>query len=250
MGATKRSGMKRSIQVGLLCGVGAFCALTWLRPRPTPSAIPWARPTTRHAYLSARVPTVTGRVTLARLGQIVNRSVGVTVSIDFRTIEAAGVEESTEIALDLRDVTVDQLLRAAIDRFGGGAVGLGYRCEENLILITTLEDLDKRARVARLYDVRDIVETVAKDERALRALRRKVGVQQRAPADTDESLEWDSLSMVRVGIHMALDPDTWDGPSDRISMIGGLFVIATTPERHDRLTRFLAELRAALAKAP
>src|SRR5688500_9627812 len=105
--------------------------------------------------LSLRVPAVKGKMTLAKVAEVVREATKANVVIDAAALTAAGVKPEAEFELDLRDVKVEQLLRVAC-RMQGGPALVSFACEEDLITITTAEKANGLT-MTRMYPVADLL---------------------------------------------------------------------------------------------
>lgn len=81
---------------------------------------------------------------------------GVNIVVNWRAMEAAGIDRATPVTIRLRDVPFEQLLRQILRDVGGGAVQLHSSVEGQVLTITTQEEAAADAR-AVLYDVTDLL---------------------------------------------------------------------------------------------
>jgi general secretion pathway protein D len=78
------------------------------------------------------------------------------IFVNWRALEAAGVDKNAPITARLRDVPFAKVLRTILDDVSGGTTKLGYTIDEGVITISTEEDLAKNTST-RVYDIRDLI---------------------------------------------------------------------------------------------
>jgi hypothetical protein len=110
------------------------------------------------ASLDRRIPLVQFSATpLSECLTFLSESAGVSFQIDWRTLEAAGIDKSTPITLRLRNVSVGKVLDIVLREAGSGST-LTWEYDDGVLVITTQEELDKKLYV-EVYDVRDLLFT-------------------------------------------------------------------------------------------
>jgi type II secretory pathway component GspD/PulD (secretin)/outer membrane protein assembly factor BamD (BamD/ComL family) len=80
---------------------------------------------------------------------------GANILLDTKALEAAGVDRSTPITVKLKDVKFSKALDIVL-KLAGGTTPLGYDIDENVITISTQDELSKKTTLA-VYDVRDLL---------------------------------------------------------------------------------------------
>jgi general secretion pathway protein D len=78
------------------------------------------------------------------------------IFVNWRALEAAGVDKNAPVTARLRDVPFSKVLRTILDDVSGGTTKLGYTIDEGVITISTEEDLAKNTST-RVYDIRDLI---------------------------------------------------------------------------------------------
>ncbi len=74
---------------------------------------------------------------------------GLNIVTNWQSLTTWGIEKNRPITLELHDVTVKTVLRVILDKLGGGSDSrLGYVVDENVITISTIEDLRDAAEAA------------------------------------------------------------------------------------------------------
>ncbi|MFI5380698.1 MAG: hypothetical protein ACHRHE_15475, partial [Tepidisphaerales bacterium] len=81
---------------------------------------------------------------------------GANIAVNWKTIEAAGVEKTAPVTVRLRDIKFAKALGTILSDVGGGNVKLGYTIDEGVITISTIEDLNKNVLI-NVYDIRDLL---------------------------------------------------------------------------------------------
>jgi len=85
---------------------------------------------------------------------------GVSIYVNWRALQVASVDRTTEVNVHLVDVSFEKALRVILDDISGAAVGtptqVDYVIDEGVIRITTREALSHRT-YTRVYDIRDII---------------------------------------------------------------------------------------------
>ncbi len=81
------------------------------------------------------------------------------IFVNWRALEAAGVDKNAPVTARLRDVKFSKALDTILRDVGGGTVKLGYTIDEGVITISTEEDLASNV-VTRVYDIRDLTVNV------------------------------------------------------------------------------------------
>ncbi|HUB25752.1 MAG TPA: hypothetical protein VL992_10020, partial [Tepidisphaeraceae bacterium] len=80
---------------------------------------------------------------------------GANILLDTKALEAAGVDRSTPITLKLKNVKFSKALDTVL-KLVGGTTQLGYDIDQNVITISTQDELSKKTTLA-VYDVRDLL---------------------------------------------------------------------------------------------
>jgi type II secretory pathway component GspD/PulD (secretin)/tetratricopeptide (TPR) repeat protein len=81
---------------------------------------------------------------------------GSNVFVNWKSLEAAGVDRNTPVTARLHNVKFSKALSIILDSVGGGQTKLGYTVDEGVITISTADDLAKNV-VVRVYDIRDLI---------------------------------------------------------------------------------------------
>jgi len=79
------------------------------------------------------------------------------IHVDWKALEAAGVDKGTVVNIRLRDVPVRKLLNLLLNEAGGqGGALLTYYADEGVIEVTTREVADKQM-ITKVYPVEDLI---------------------------------------------------------------------------------------------
>jgi hypothetical protein len=246
----------REVVIGSVAGVSAVL-LTWvLRPAPAPGrgaavvrelqagdramieelAQPYLPPTTRlvdpaRRRLDRVVPGVdVTKMPLTKVLGYVGEASGVNLHVNWRALEAAGIEANEPVTLKVQNVPAVQLLKRVLADAGGGNIMLTYRVEEGVVEVSTAEDLSRHT-VTRVYDVRDLIDDALARDRRLNG----------AAAKRTEAAVADELMLL---IKESVEPLTWDGPPF-VRYFGGRLIVTWPPEQQDAAQGILTALRRA-----
>jgi bla regulator protein BlaR1 len=151
---------------------------------------------------------------------------GANIAVNWKALEAAGIDGKSSIAVRLRDVSLEQALRQLLKQAGGGSVALAFSTDGGVIVISTDEDVAPRVRA---YDVVDLA-TSATTQPAL------------------EGVPQDGVLVVKNTIMENVATDSWrenGGNLANISVLGTKLIISTTDMHHLEIDRLLAEVRRA-----
>lgn len=147
---------------------------------------------------------------------------GWNIVVKWNALEAAGIKKATFVNLKVKDVPAEKILKLVLEAASQRGNPLGYDVEENVVTISTAEDLSRRT-VARVYDVRELIDWA--DPKRVEGL----------------------SDLVRTTI----EPDTWRenaGSIGSVRHLNGVLVVTHTPKVHEALAVLLEYLRGAQAK--
>lgn len=148
------------------------------------------------------------------------------ITVNWRALEAAGIDRQAPVTLSLRDVPFEQVLRQILRDVGGGAVRLHYLVEGNVLSITTEEETASVVKTV-FYDVSDLM----------------VGPEGSGLDDIQYAKKMDRLIQVICG---TIASDSWrdnGGHIGNIAVFNGKLVIAQTPENQKLIAQLLSRLR-------
>jgi hypothetical protein len=81
---------------------------------------------------------------------------GTNIVAEWGPLAAAGIDRNTQVSVRLMNVKFGRVLDRVLSSASGGSVPVGYSIEDNILRISTREDLERNTAI-RAYDVRDIV---------------------------------------------------------------------------------------------
>jgi general secretion pathway protein D len=81
---------------------------------------------------------------------------GSNIFVNWRALEAAGINKDAPVTARLRNVRFSKALSTILDDVGGGNIKLTYTIDEGVITISTADDLAKNV-VTRVFDIRDLL---------------------------------------------------------------------------------------------
>jgi type II secretory pathway component GspD/PulD (secretin) len=81
---------------------------------------------------------------------------GSNIFVNWRALEAAGINKDAPVTARLKDVRFSKALTTILSDVGGGNIKLTYTIDEGVITISTADDLAKNV-VTRVFDIRDLL---------------------------------------------------------------------------------------------
>ncbi|MGB2823579.1 MAG: hypothetical protein WBF17_21545, partial [Phycisphaerae bacterium] len=195
------------------------------------------------------------------------------IHVNWRALQAAGIEQTTKVTVDVRKVTVERALRLILEDVSGAAAGadaeLRHVVEDGVLKISTKVDLS-RTPIRRVYDIRDLLVPVPDfegprielQEAAQESLNigrssqttsgifedETTGMRGQEDEEiTKEELTEDFIELVRN----AIDRDSWGDPEGGgagagfIQVLNGQLVVTQTAENHQALGELIEKLREA-----
>ena len=86
----------------------------------------------------------------------------VNLVVRWELLAEVGIERDKPISMSVRNLRLRQVLWLVLNEAAGDDVKLAYRADDNLILVSTLEDFNS-SLVTRVYDVRDLIMPIPRD---------------------------------------------------------------------------------------
>ena len=223
------------------------------------------------AQLDRRLPEIRfDAVAFADVIDFLRDITGSNIFVNWRALEAAGVDRNAPVSARLRDIKFSKALSTILQDVGGGQVTLGYTISEGVISISTSEDL-ARNTVTRVYDIRDLIvsipdydqapdfsltNTVSNNRSGTGGSRTGGGFGgggglfggggggggggAQGPTRQELVTEITKLIMETVA------PDTWreaGGTIGALRELSGQLIVTQTPENHRELVNLLEQLR-------
>ena len=172
-------------------------------------------------------------------------------AVNWRGLEAAGIDKTTPVTLKLTNIPLGQALRLLLDGTGGGVVPLRAEANASVIVVSTAEDLDRRTE-ARVYDVRDLLIADAQfiygGGPATRPAGGGASLFYTAPPSTAPVNPYEeSVDRLKRIIMDTIAPDSWrdnGGTIGSVNDFDGLLIITSTPQYHQEIADLLEMIRA------
>ena len=197
---------------------------------------------------------------------------GLNIFVNWKTLEAAGIEKTTPVTAKLRNVKFSKALDIILnDSVGGGQTKLGYTIDEGVITVSTADELAKNV-VVRVYDIRDLILNVPNFNNApnfsLEAAQNSGGsqgggggqqgvtqggatntlfsgsgtTQQQNVGPTRQEL----VDAITKLVEDTVSSDSWKdngGSTGALRELEGQLIVTQTPENHRQLVALLEKLR-------
>jgi beta-lactamase regulating signal transducer with metallopeptidase domain len=151
----------------------------------------------------------------------------VNLVVQWRALESAGIDRSTPVTVELRNIPAGNVLRHILQDVGGSSVRLGMMIDGGTLIVSTEEDVSMHVKTV-LYDVSDLI--VAPDGKLF---------------STDEAREKKVSDLVRL-IQDSISSETWKDNGGTIGYIrefNNKLVIVQSTENHRQIALLLARLR-------
>jgi general secretion pathway protein D len=205
------------------------------------------------------------------------------IHVNWRALQAAGIEPTTKVSVDVRRVSVKRALELVLRDVSGAAAGadaeLTYVVDGGVLTISTKADLARKP-IRRVYDVRDLLVPVpdfqgpridldistsssSSSSSSMGGTGSTGGTsgsgggifdtasttntQEKIKIITKEDLTKDFITLIRRGI----DKDSWSDPEGGgggtgfIQVMNGQLVVTQTAENHQSIAELLEKLREA-----
>ncbi|MFP4104880.1 MAG: hypothetical protein ACLFVU_02225 [Phycisphaerae bacterium] len=193
---------------------------------------------------------------------------GVNIYVKWTMLQNAGIDQDTEVTVNLRDITLEKALRTILDDIGGIVTPLSYIIDDGVIEISTAEDL-RQNTVTRVYDIRDLIFRVPNFTGPRIDLDQTTVGTDTDDDDDDNGLfgnddddddddnngeeNMPSRSELIQGITEVItntiDRDSWPdrGDTGAVEELHGQLIITQTPENHEKIQQLISQLREARA---
>jgi hypothetical protein len=236
------------VLLGVMCVIVAALLSAQGRAQ-TPPAVKTKK--TVAAALDARIADVKWESmaldkALAELGE----KGGVNIIMKWRTIEAANIPRNTIISLTAQKVTLAEALALLLSEASAGQQSpLAYYLLGENIVVTTAEEINRKVKVVRAYEVRDLLRVPEKGQEPMGPF----GPRHVAPRNTQEEDEA-KLALMTVVAEM-VDKESWSGVGGtawaaaggmafgRMGIFDGKLIVQSTGENQKAVEGFLERLR-------
>jgi beta-lactamase regulating signal transducer with metallopeptidase domain len=164
-------------------------------------------------------------VTFGDVVQFIRDICKVNIVVESKMLEAAGIDRSAPVTMNLRRITLEQALEHLLKDIGGGTVLLDYMIDKGAIVISTEEALAGRVKTV-FYNVQHLM--VGPDGKPL----------------AGEQLAAKMKSLTKI-IQDFVASDTWrdnGGSVGGIAEFNGKLIITHTPKHHQQIAWLLDKL--------
>ncbi|MCB1281334.1 MAG: hypothetical protein KDB18_07405, partial [Salinibacterium sp.] len=211
--------------------------------------------------------TAEDRATLGRLGlnpvearfadnrlsdvlEFVAQVAQVDMDVDWRSLEDIGIDEETEVTLNLPQVPPRRILDAIAERISEIGAEADWAVQDGIVVFASKDRLRKRTAL-NIYDIGDLVVEVPDYDSVptidlQQALQSNEGGGQSPFQDQNEEPERipleERIRLVRDIIEQNVDPEHWD-VDGFIQEYGKSLIIRTSPKNHRAVQGLLSKLR-------
>ena len=247
--------MRVALAAGLILPLVASAAIGQTRPDETAGAATRAHTPATLRYLNERIGVVAFQE--APVDQVLDWLTELTpmnVVVRWEVLESAGLARDKPISLDVRNLRLAQVLWLVLDAAGGTDLKLAYWASDELLLISTEEDLG-RGMLTRVYDVSDLLISVQDfpncpqvnpagtsggggqgGSRAVIAPRSSGGIPSERTPQRGQAGNPDMETLIKLIIE-TIEPDSWvvNGGRGTIQAFGDLLVVRNSILAHQAL---------------
>ncbi|MEA2709774.1 MAG: bla regulator protein blaR1 [Phycisphaerales bacterium] len=153
---------------------------------------------------------------------------GLNIFVNWRAVEAAGIERNAPVTVRLKNVPFEQALRYILRDAGGEDVPLDYAVVDGIVNISTADSLAKDVTV-RVYSIAKLLKNMPST----------------APADSPEQASQKKAESLIKIICETVAADSWrdaGGTAGSIREINGRLVITQTDANHAAIVKLLEEI--------
>ena len=149
---------------------------------------------------------------------------GLNIFVNWKVLEAAGIDRNTPVTANVHNVKFSKALDLILDSVGGGKTKVRYSIDQNVVTISTKEDLDKHV-VIQVYDIRDLL-----------------------ASESDGPTRQQMMDAVQKLILQNVDSETWKENNGHVGSLrifdpGGQLIVTQTPENHRQIVALLDRIR-------
>ena len=155
----------------------------------------------------------------------------VNIVVNYKALEAAGIDRNAAVSMRLKDVPFSQALRVMLDDVGGATAALDYSVTGSVLTISTADDLARNVAI-RVYDIGELISR-GTDGTPLREEQQQIKAQQ----------------LIRL-LQTTIAPEEWKDNGGNVGSMVSFnqkLTVTTTEMRHRQVARLLAELLPAVA---
>ncbi len=183
---------------------------------------------------------------------------GANFFVQWRSLEAAGIDRETPVTMQLQNVPAEKALRLVLDEAGGELVKLGFTIDDGVIVIATQEFLSQKTDL-RTYDIKDLVVQIPSfadaPEFDLNQIASDTGggggggqsiFEDIDDTDADALPRSERIAQIMDLVRNSIDPENWrsaGGLTSSMEELNGTLIVNTTSENHSAITSLLGKLR-------
>ncbi len=210
--------------------------------------------------LDQEIDLATEKLPLNEFADLLSKKTGLSIQLDHKALEAAGVGFDTPISRHLSKVSARSALRLVLKQ-----LGLTFMIQDEVLLITTFEEANNKLQV-RIYPVRDLIvhrgphvasvaPAVHKNTGGIQAAdsspptKTNMPPAAQTPAAGREAAPHEDVDELIQLITSTIQPNSWgdlagQGNVKYLDSVGSL-VFAQTPEVHEEVVDLIEALREA-----
>ena len=182
------------------------------------------------------------------LGQILEHiaaSQHLNIQVNWPALTTAGVDKKTMISINLHGVPIAKALHTVLSEAGGAVNPLGYTVEDNVIQVSTKDDLQSdKYRVVCVYPIQDFLLIPSQDDDGPPPM--ELMPTPPAPMDAPTAFRKHKAGRLIKLIQTVVTPTSWldnGGVIGSIAELNGFLIIFQTAENQRAVTALLKELR-------
>ncbi len=191
--------------------------------------------------------------------QYLRETSGLNIFVKWGALEAPGIDKQTTVNVHLENVTYESALKYMLEDASGGTANLGYVIADGVVVISIMEDLNRRT-VTRIYPVGDLINqtrVVYAESCGWLWLRGVFVSKDGLDMEDNDCSFWSDEEDYAYPLYIAaakklvrmicatVDPYSWrpDGEVGSIELFGTNLVITQTRANHEAVARLLDGLR-------
>ncbi len=151
----------------------------------------------------------------------------VNLVVQWRALESAGIDRSTPVTVELRNIPAGNVLRHILQDVGGSSVRLGMMIDGGTLIVSTEEDVSAHVKTI-LYDVSDLI--ISPDGK---------------PVADEQARQKKVVDLIQV-IEQSIAFESWKGNGGTLGYIqefNNKLIIVQSPENQRQIGLLLTRLR-------